>query len=174
MWYAAQGGEILFLERFFLVKVNYFWKAFEKLVAMLPAWWGPLAAWRATAWCPPQASRAPPLQASCRCPSWIHLNPSQASLSKISRVNLWSRSALTAWLDLSDWVQSRCQHSPIILAPDLFVGFCCFFFYFAKSATFSNVNTFSLSIILPSSHWIMMECYDMKEKFWDKCKLGHK
>ena len=59
----------------------------------------------------------------------------------LSRVNLWSRSTLTAWLDLSDWVQSRCQHSPIILAPDLFVGF---FFYFAKSATISNFNTFSL------------------------------
>ena len=137
----TRGGNT-FHRTFFLVKVNYFWKAFEKLVAMLPAWWGPRAASRATAWCPPQASRAPPLQASCRCPSWIHLNPSQASLSKISRVNLWSRSTLTAWLDLSDWVQSRCQHSPIILAPDLFVGFCCFFFYFAKSATI--VNTFSL------------------------------
>ena len=79
-------------------KANYFWNN------LLPAWWGPPAALRATAWCPQASQGCPLLQTSyccpswihcpcwihfnpsllqgswCRCPHWIHLNPPQQPL----------------------------------------------------------------------------------------------
>ena len=47
-------------------KANYFWDN------LLPAWWGPPAALRATAWCRRASQDCPLLQTSYCCPSWIH------------------------------------------------------------------------------------------------------
>ena len=72
MWCAAQS-KILSFFAIFQEKDSprkrkgiFFWNN------LLPAWWGPPAALRATAWCRRASQDCPLLQTSYCCPSWIH------------------------------------------------------------------------------------------------------